>query len=1482
MKTNYLLALLLAIGCVSPLFAQFEPARVIQAPYLAPITSGDINQDGVPDLFSYQNNFATALIQTEPGLFYPVFYEGSSFEEDGIVFKKLEDLDGDGDLDYISMLEGDDDSAYIVWYENLDGNGQFGPETIIELAYAIPRKVYFVDINQDGLKDFVYLKNNFLRIGVSLRTDSGSTPAFDAQGLDLLDDTINFYVEEDGFWIEDLDLDGQPECVFVAGLEDDLPLITPLLYVAEIPSNFPAELGEPVQVIPSDLSGPSNGPWYGLEDLTGDGHPDFLLKWFDQSIQVFPGTGGVDFEDVSTVAPTLPEAGSMADLNNDGLQDLYVTPFTDPSNFKFYLNQGNLDFTLIEIEDLNMPFDPASEVFESILPPDLFPGSTFAFLLAPNNGFTGQVYPTASFISMDEELVLSRQDNLFPSLYHEVIPTSHIAAYDIGNDNDMDLLLLRDTQIILNEWIIGPEHSYYRPQVCDIVFSPEVDHINYSVVTSTDFDEDGDLDFIYHQDISATTDKIILIENQLNDQNRFFVQLLVDDANNYPDINHLLVADLNGDGQKDILSFIDYLSGSEGEIRLYLQQGGGGFADGLTISNQNKLELFRLFDFDQDGDKDIVAIREIGPVARLLVYYYEGNDTWSETVFGLLPPSNSGLEVCDMDNDGYQELILFQINELEQEARILHFPDQNGSPMAGLADTAYHYQGIGLPNLMTVYDADFDGYEDVLILDQSNTASYFRNPLGTGLDTSIPFGNLDTQLPESEYFLREDFDGDGFPDLLFKTPYSENALFLLHAASDQSILSGRFYMDENQNGIFDPGELPLQNMVAQLDPDNLFTYTNQDGYFSFSVEPSDYELSPVIPAGWHLTSSNTSYLILDQSGYQTELDFGLFPDETIYDTEIQFNEPFAFCNQNRIIWIDIFNTGTGLLTEGVLNVQLNPEISFVDANPAPATVNGSNISWDLESIPNTQNERVKLVVQYPSGMLLGEVMDIGMDVHFYMQGDLLAADSAGTAGILLCSYDPNDKLVYPDRGGPLHPILYSDTLNYTIRFQNTGNYPAQDIYITDYIDPNLDPATLRIISSSHPMQTLFDEDEDLLTFGFPGINLIDSVANEPESHGYVKFSIQPKQDAPVGSLISNTADIFFDANDPITTNTVINTLFDVLPLDSCEIELSILPADPDNIFCPGQIISLNAAEGYDSYNWYSNFTNSNIGGTLIGSTTAASYPINVSDWGFSYFYVEATNDSCIALSDPVIMDSWVFLFPVIQSSGQSDYCTGDSTEISYPSGGAASYQWFRDGQPIPGANEQSYWVKETGTYTLTVSYIECPDFYQSSGVGPSFTFFDPVVPEIEFVDGFLSLVNFSGTLVQWYVDGVPIEGANDPTYVPEFPGGDYTAEVIDANDCHSFTDPFFVAFVDGTSDHADHPEVILFPNPNNGSFSIQSSEVIQNCWVYDQLGRRVYTSHSNAGTYLEISLPDQAAGSYWVQLLFREGRSLLIPMTLFD
>jgi len=153
--------------------------------------------------------------------------------------------------------------------------------------------------------------------------------------------------------------------------------------------------------------------------------------------------------------------------------------------------------------------------------------------------------------------------------------------------------------------------------------------------------------------------------------------------------------------------------------------------------------------------------------------------------------------------------------------------------------------------------------------------------------------------------------------------------------------------------------------------------------------------------------------------------------------------------------------------------------------------------------------------------------------------------------LIIGSYDPNDKTATPTGVFEEHYIDFDTPLEYRIRFQNTGNDTAFQVIVVDTIDTNLlDISTLDLGVSSHDYE-LEIKNSNVLVFTFENILLVDSMTNEPASHGFFTFKIDQKPNNLVGQLILNDAAIYFDYNEPIITNEAFHTIG--LPKETTEV-----------------------------------------------------------------------------------------------------------------------------------------------------------------------------------------------------------------------------------------------------------------------------------------------------------------------------------------
>ncbi len=141
------------------------------------------------------------------------------------------------------------------------------------------------------------------------------------------------------------------------------------------------------------------------------------------------------------------------------------------------------------------------------------------------------------------------------------------------------------------------------------------------------------------------------------------------------------------------------------------------------------------------------------------------------------------------------------------------------------------------------------------------------------------------------------------------------------------------------------------------------------------------------------------------------------------------------------------------------------------------------------------------------------------------------------------SYDPNDKRCL--QGEYLLDTLVGGYIDYMIRFENTGTASAVNVLIEDEIDQEVfNISTLRLVDASHEVQVIVEEDKASFVFAD-----IDLPFEDDFNDGYVVFEIQTLDNLEKDRVLSNNAEIFFDFNFPIITNTFVTTVVSDADLD---------------------------------------------------------------------------------------------------------------------------------------------------------------------------------------------------------------------------------------------------------------------------------------------------------------------------------------------
>ena len=155
--------------------------------------------------------------------------------------------------------------------------------------------------------------------------------------------------------------------------------------------------------------------------------------------------------------------------------------------------------------------------------------------------------------------------------------------------------------------------------------------------------------------------------------------------------------------------------------------------------------------------------------------------------------------------------------------------------------------------------------------------------------------------------------------------------------------------------------------------------------------------------------------------------------------------------------------------------------------------------------------------------------------------------------------------MYPKGIGNQGFIATSDSiLTYTINFENIGSYYANKVVVIDTLDSDLDWNTLQPVYSTHDCVTRLSN-EGVVSFTFDNIYLPYQGIGR---YGSVTYSIKQKSNLAPGTEIKNYAAIYFDFNEPVITNTVLNTIWWPETVDQPEInnQFNIYPNPANTSF----------------------------------------------------------------------------------------------------------------------------------------------------------------------------------------------------------------------------------------------------------------------------------------------------------------------------
>ena len=383
----------------------------------------------------------------------------------------------------------------------------------------------------------------------------------------------------------------------------------------------------------------------------------------------------------------------------------------------------------------------------------------------------------------------------------------------------------------------------------------------------------------------------------------------------------------------------------------------------------------------------------------------------------------------------------------------------------------------------------------------------------------------------------------GYSDSNISDDKTENSIgaydyWIVKLADNYNFISGKVFADINSNGVQDVGELPVNGRKITEQNTGRFAISDYNGNYSVSVlDTGNFSVSPQSIIWWNVSpgSQSASFTNIHQTDSLNDFAFqpqGSFEDVCITITPLgHFRSGF-----NASYMISYGNYGNTTVAPTVYFYPYS-NITFQSATVTPNQIFPDSVIWNLPALTPFQTGSIIVAVNVNLGLPIGTLINSSAHIEPYLTDDNPSCNNSNWEVYTAGSIDPNDIIVNRSDFTTTE-LSASPWLEYIIRFQNTGNDTAFTVKILNPIDTNkLDISSIEFVNASHPVNLNWINYQRNMEFKFENILLPDSTTNEPLSHGFVHYRIQPKTTLNAGDTIPNFAAIYFDFNEPVITNT---------------------------------------------------------------------------------------------------------------------------------------------------------------------------------------------------------------------------------------------------------------------------------------------------------------------------------------------------------
>ncbi len=681
------------------------------------VFAADLDQDGDMDVLSASLNDNSVVWYENGGQPHPIFTARTiSTLVDTATSVRAADLDADGDLDVVATSFSNDT---LYWFES---DGAPDPDFVrrtISTAVDGAVSVAIQDIDGDGDMDIVSGARESDTVAIHLN-NGNADPFFTTQTISA---SIDAPYAVDAI---DVDADGDMDVLAVAFNGNQVVWFENL---GGAPNSFATH------VISTGVLGPRS---IQAADLNGDGDIDVLtasadgntLDWF--SNQTIHRSASFPQEIVLETGRDVAQQTIAVDLDGDGDLDIASASFGDDT-LAWHRNDGASPFPSFSSITISTSEDGVGPVHAADLDADgdmdllvgAFHADTMAWyqndgaavpnftrrqisnnLIEPQSIFTADLdgdgdLDVLSASSADDKIAWYENNGAsIPLLVIRTISLTadfprSVSAADLDGDGDQDVISasLFDDKIAWYENDGAASPTFTLQTITTAANGAQR-------MMPSDLDSDGDIDIVL---AAGLNNQITWLQNNGATNPDFTMRTVSVAGPSEPNSpNAVFIADLDGDGDQDILS----ASSADNKIAWYENNGGAVpvFVTHTISTNVGQASFVTAADLDGDGDVDVISSSVSGD--RFIIHPNHGGQFALET-FDLVPanvnPGDADTPVLRIDaahqgraGDSSVELTSFE----------LHFDNGSGVALSSAQANAL------VDNLRVYVDSNTDGAFD--------------------------------------------------------------------------------------------------------------------------------------------------------------------------------------------------------------------------------------------------------------------------------------------------------------------------------------------------------------------------------------------------------------------------------------------------------------------------------------------------------------------------------------------------------------------------------------------------------------------------------------------------------------------------------------------------------------------------------------------------------------------------------------------------